>query len=224
MLYLLHYFIWLRIMVMFELWKYGYLYMSVIKTLLGVRKTTCCDICLIESGFMSLSDAVSLRRTKYFQGECINLPNTSILSFALQLVESIDIASNILIRDILLLRFRKRDCLENTAKKGRQSDSSKRLTYISLNPTLNAPFLHLSRTVPEYKRIRYSQFRLHPITSKLRKAGGEGPLKSNVYANINQVYRPRDNSFVSKQGRSGLNSTLTRRIIVICFRLRTKRL
>ena len=96
------------------------LYMSVTKTLLGVRKTTCNDICLIESGFMSLSDAVSLRRTIYFQGKCMNLPNTSILSFASQLVESIDTASDKIIRDMLVSHFRKRDYLENTAEKVRK--------------------------------------------------------------------------------------------------------
>ena len=60
--------------------KMDTLYMSVLKTLLGVMKTTCSDICLIESGFMSLLDAVNWRRPKYFQGKCLNLPNTSLLA------------------------------------------------------------------------------------------------------------------------------------------------
>ena len=49
------------------------------------------------------------------------------------------------------------------------NDSSKRLTYISMNPSMNAPSLHLSRTVPEHKRIRYSQLRLSSHNLKIEK-------------------------------------------------------
>ena len=109
--------------------KLDALYMCVIKTMLGVRKTTCSDVCLVESGFLPLTDEIKVRRTKLFQEKCNTLPDTAVLKFVLQLVSSINTVSNKRINDMLATRITKSDYYKTHAESVKRNESSKRVTY-----------------------------------------------------------------------------------------------
>ena len=136
------------------------LYMGVLKSLLGVRKTTCSDLCLVESGFLSLSAEVDIRRTRFFQRKCKDLQDDSILTFTMQLASSLNTSSSKLIRDMLNSQLSKDDYRNQVRAKVRQSNSSKRITYVTMNPTLEVPSVYRNRFIPEYKRVKYSKLRL----------------------------------------------------------------
>ncbi len=58
------------------------LYNWCLKQLLGVRRTTCNDVCYVESGYPPLQDLVKYRQHKYFFTECGRKdPNTKVIRF-----------------------------------------------------------------------------------------------------------------------------------------------
>ena len=120
----------------------------VIKTTLGVRKTTCSDVCLVEREFLPLTDEITVRRTKFFQEKCNTLPDTAVLKFVLQLVSSINTVSNKLINDMLATRITKSDYYKKHAESVKRNESSKRVTYLSLNPNLIVSSVYRNRFIP----------------------------------------------------------------------------
>ena len=137
------------------------LYMSVIKALLGVRTTTCNDVCLIEAGMPTLKALVEKRRASYLQSKIPNLHDDDPLKFAWNLAKSCNTHSTRIIDTSLNLNtndiFDKATTL--IQNRIRSSHSTKRRTFRQLNTTLDSPKLYCGQ-VPEYKRIAFTRFRL----------------------------------------------------------------
>ena len=139
------------------------IYLGIVKALLSVRKTTCNDLCLIEANMPSLPAIIQYRRASYLQKKVQSLKEDEPLKYAIELVrgsntpsyrmimnEMSETVSNISIRDKEML---KESVINNTT-------SSKRKTYLEMNPLLIQPTAYISSVIKEYHRIEYTRFRL----------------------------------------------------------------
>ena len=137
------------------------LYMKIVKALLGVRSTTCNDLCLIEADMPPLKALIKKKRACYFQSKLENLQDDDPLKFAWDLAKSVNTHSTRIIEDSLNSEIS--DIVDESFAATRNninsSTSTKRVTYKQLNTTLESPKIYAGR-VPEYKRIQYTRFRL----------------------------------------------------------------
>ena len=137
------------------------LYMNIVKLVLGVRKTTCNDICLIESGMPSLEACIEHRRSKYFSKTIKSLQNDSILKHALDLLSTCNSPANAIINSSINSTKSLGDDKIQIAEKVRSNtNSSKRMTYLSINPLLQQPSIYHNHMIQESKRYEYSRARL----------------------------------------------------------------
>jgi hypothetical protein len=138
----------------------GPAYMSCVRLLLGVRKTTACDLSLIEAGLPTLA-----ARLKTTQKRCIEKlwderreMADDPLAYALQLakdgrtpcaryIDSLNQFSEEAARDALIARVR-------------ASTRTKYKTYVEINPTLTTHEMYGSTHVAEHKRIAFTKLRL----------------------------------------------------------------
>ena len=136
-------------------------YMAAIKTLLGVRKTTTNDLCLIEAGYPTLKGFVKENQVNFFsmliedrrgydddpfwRVWCMCLrANTPCARYVNNLLNNPDVRT----RDI-----------ENMRQRVLAAEGSKFVTYREMNPSLDIHNVYNS-DVPEYQRISFSKFRL----------------------------------------------------------------
>ena len=135
--------------------------MGIIETLLAVRQTSCNNICLVEYIMPTLKAAIPYRQYKYLTEKFKCLEDNSPLKFALNLVKSVNTASYKLMKEILgdsNIINKDKHKLVNAIKLN--TVSSKRATYISMNPSLYSPKIYQNDTINEYKRIQYNRLRL----------------------------------------------------------------
>ena len=141
--------------------KLEYLYMSIIKTLLSVRQTTCNNLCLVECGMPSLKAFIRQRQYKYFSKKLQDLQDDSPLRFALNLVESLNTASYRIINEVLTnSNIIHNDNVDISDKIRSDIESPKRMVYLSMNPQLVSPGVYKNSSIKEYKRIQYTRARL----------------------------------------------------------------
>ena len=135
-----------------------------IKQLLGVRMTTCNDLCYAELGVPPLKALVMMKQRKFFKSmwnerqHMIDDP----LAFAIRTTLNANIStsqyvSQLINQDINDVAVAK----ELLHRSIRLSQSSRRITYKLLNPSLEIPSAyHEKQNVNEVHRISYTQFRL----------------------------------------------------------------
>ena len=137
------------------------LYMKIIKALLDVRNTTCNDTCLFEAAMSSLKAVIKQKMKKYLQVKIPTLENEDPLYKAIELNRSSNTKSlrviNRLLNDTNNVINEDRQIRAEMLK---QSSSTKRVTYCSLNPTLKSHNIYKKDTIKEYKRIAFTRFRL----------------------------------------------------------------
>ena len=137
------------------------LYMKIIKALLDVRNTTCNDTCLFEAAMSSLKAVIKQKMKKYLQVKIPTLENEDPLYKAIELNRSSNTKSlrviNRLLNDTSNVINEDRQIRAEMLK---QSSSTKRVTYCSLNPTLKSHNIYKKDTIKEYKRIAFTRFRL----------------------------------------------------------------
>ena len=138
-------------------------YMGAIKTLLGVRKTTPNDLCLVETGYPSLKGFVKDKQVKFFSKlieshrgydedpfwrvwSMCRAANTPCTRYVTKLLEQDN--HNLKLRDI-----------EDVKRKVMNSEGSKFVTYKEMNPSLSVHSVYNS-DVFENQRISFSKFRL----------------------------------------------------------------
>ena len=68
---------------------------------------------------------------------------------------------------MLATRITKSDYYKTHAESVERNESSKRVTYLSLNPNLIVPSVYRNRFIPEYKRIRYTRLRVSSHNLKI---------------------------------------------------------
>ena len=143
--------------------------MGVVKGLLGVRKSTCNEICLLEADFPSLKSSILNKRHRYLDKKIPNLSSDDPLYMAIELVRQANTTSyRIIIRDMQQVN-------ENIIQKEREkiqvsvrnTRTTKRQTYVNLNPKLCSPQIYTKVEIPEYKRVEYTRFRLSSHNLKI---------------------------------------------------------
>ena len=139
------------------------LYMKVIKAMLSVRNTTCNDVSLLESGMPTLSTRVQQKRACYLQKLIPSLKEDDPLAKVMQIVRRANTASYRLIQVALNIeetRIREKGLDKLKAEIESNTTSSKRKSYVSMNPRMEVHPVYLSSDVEEYKRISFTRFRL----------------------------------------------------------------
>ena len=118
--------------------------MNIIKLLLGVRKSTCNDLCLIESGMPALETLIQERRSRYFKKVRNNIEEHEHLKFALDLISTCNSPANKIISDSLRdVNWKSEALVKLMESIGVKTDSSKRSIYLQMNPSLrNSNIVH----------------------------------------------------------------------------------
>ena len=138
-------------------------YMSAIKTLLGVRKTTTNDLCLTEIGYPSLKGYVKEIQYNFFKRICDtreNMPDDPFM-FVLNLCRNANTPCARYIRKLLDTNgdLRNKD-IETIKQRIRLSEKSKYVTYKEINPDLVISSAYSVNHVIEYQRMSFTKFRL----------------------------------------------------------------
>ena len=141
------------------------MYMKLIKVMLSARRTSCNDICLIESGMLPLKDVIDLKRNKYIKQIFRNLNPLSPLQKSYELVDSVQTKSARMINTAINSEVITPDIYKEKLVRGSyvvrgNSDSSKRITYKQMNPSSSQHKVYESEHVPVYMRISFIRFRL----------------------------------------------------------------
>ena len=135
-----------------------------IKQLLGVRMSTCNDLCYTELGVPPLKALVTYKQRQFFTSmwrERRNMTDDPLI-FAINNTLNSNISTsryisqliNQDINDIVVAR-------ESLKQSISLSQSSRRITYKLLNPNLDIPSIYYGKQkVNEIHRISYTQFRL----------------------------------------------------------------
>ena len=138
------------------------LYNSALKALLGVRPTTCNDVCMIEAGVPAVSALVRSRQAKFFKEVFSTRSHLQDdpLMFALRLTE---IGNKPMYKRIMEVRDSRDHFSVDLAVRQnaiRQKNGSKYATYVNLNPNLETPSLYTSQhPFPDNLRISFTRFR-----------------------------------------------------------------
>ena len=139
-------------------------YMSTLKQLLGIRHTTCNDICLVEASVGNAKSYIQERQKNFlyklmgrenfnssYVGDVINLaiqvkcPSGKVLTNLKNLGSKYDYCANSL------------DTAKNTI---RTSNSTRRTTYLTLNPKLSFNEVYKGNfNIPEFYRITFTRLR-----------------------------------------------------------------
>ena len=137
------------------------LYMNIIKLLLKVRKTTCNDLCLIESGMPDIETIITERRSSYLRKLHNTIVDDSLLKFALQLISTCSTPmNNIIQRSMNNINWKDAANSKAILNKRANTNSSKRATYLLMNPSLKPPSVYSNDDIPEFKRVQYTRIRL----------------------------------------------------------------
>lgn len=140
-------------------------YMSLIKSLLGVRGTTTNLLCLLEGGFPDLDSLILKRRisfiTKFQQSSAGDEPLAVVLNLCKDantkgykmLNAALNYIGDPVIHSVETL---KRQCID------RRGSSTKIDTYCILNPTLEVHEVYTihEEYIPDFKRMAFTRFRL----------------------------------------------------------------
>ena len=140
------------------------LYNWCLKVLLGVRKSTCNDVCCVESGYPPLQDLVCYRQHKFVHAswrERIH-QHDDPLHFVLNLVKHSATSTgrtvtNYVTNDVIPWRVVMSDVVNGV----RNSVTSKRVTYKSINPNLSVHHVYQQRhIINEIHRLSFTKFRV----------------------------------------------------------------
>ena len=136
--------------------------MKIINIMLSVRRTSCNDICLIESGMLPLNDTIEIERNKYMKQKFKHLNPLSPLRKAFELADSVQTTSARMIKtainDDTISPKTCKEKLADTLKRNVQS--SKRMTYTNMNPSYSQHKVYDNENIPEYMRVSFTRFRL----------------------------------------------------------------
>jgi hypothetical protein len=131
------------------------LYASCVRSLLGVRKTTATNLCIIEAGLPSLPSRLKSMQKKFLNKA--RQPDDPLM-FALDLANRGRTPCSRYIDS--LQNFNQAEEDASFLQKVRLSDKSKFRTYLALNPNLVKHPMYCCLEVEEFKRIAMTKLRL----------------------------------------------------------------
>ena len=140
------------------------LYNWCLKEMLGVRKTTCNDICYVEAGYPSLQHLVKYKQHKFFYRiwrERSNLDDDPLI-FVIKTVTETNIPTSKLVKKYIseeaVTLESQRQSMINVLQ---ASESSRRLTYKYMNPHFKINRVYNTRhSVNDIHRISFTRFRV----------------------------------------------------------------
>ena len=163
------------------------LYNRCLKELLGVRRSTCNEVCYIEAGYPPLQQIVMNKQHIFFRKMWLQRSNLvdDPLMFAMNLVLSSTSPTSRLIRRYVMTDVGEEH--DDITSSLRNSDSSRRKTYVELNPCLTVHSIYNTRhTINETHRMSFTRFRVssHNLACETgrwnRRGRGRLPLHERV--------------------------------------------
>ena len=166
------------------------LYNWAIKQLLGVRLTTCNDLCYVEIGYPPLKDLVIAKQRKFFKkmwGERLNMFDDPLV-FAIRTVQNAQYKTSNYINGLINDDVNDLEiAMEKVKESIRESESSKRRFYKSVNPDLETHDIYKDKhSINEFHRMSFTRLRLssHSLaveTGRWNRQGGNPlPLEERV--------------------------------------------
>ena len=166
------------------------LYNWCLKELLGVRKSTCNDVCYVESGYPSLKQQVRQKQHKFFRKMWLERQemNDDPLVFIINLtVASNTVASRLVQQyissDVRNIEEDRQELITDIVS----SDSSRRKTYSELNPRFEIHHVYKCKhSINEIHRIAFTRFRVsgHNLACETgrwnRRGRGRLPMQERV--------------------------------------------
>jgi hypothetical protein len=137
------------------------MYNGCVRSLLGVRKTTASDLCLVECGVPPVAVKVKAAQKRFFDRLLPDREhsNDDPLGFVWQMANRANTPCARYVRS--LENFDATHELESLRNRIRASARTKFVTYTTLmNPSLEAPIMYETPDVPEYMRLVATKFRL----------------------------------------------------------------
>ena len=139
-------------------------YMSTLKQLLGVRLTTCNDICLVEAGVGHAKSYIQERQKKILH-KLLNRVNfsESYIGRIINLAIEVKCPSGKLLASLKNLGPQhdyNAKSLNEAKNSIKSSTSTRRSTYLALNPQLELNEVYIStHVIPEFSRISFTRIR-----------------------------------------------------------------
>ena len=140
-------------------------YISSLKQLLGVRPTTCNDLVMIEAGVGNAKSYLEDRQCRFIHKlkSRDGFANTYI-SKVMSMAINVHSPAGLVIRRLLEAgpNYNSTEkCIESVKSVVRNATSSRRSTYLSINPELSVSCIYEKNTgIPEYSRIACTRIRL----------------------------------------------------------------
>ena len=166
------------------------LYNWCLKRLLGVRKSTCNDVCYVESGYPPLHELVRYRQHKFFRSMWQEraLYEDDPLTHVIKLVIETNTPTSRIVRELISTEETDLTVAMLNVKDGIiNSISSRRITYKEVNPSLSVHYVYKGRhTINETHRLSFTQFRVsgHYLACETgrwnRRGRGRLPLDERV--------------------------------------------
>ena len=139
-------------------------YMSTLKQLLGIRHTSCNDVCLVEAGVGNAKSYIQ-ERQRNFLYKLLSRDNFNIsyVGIIVNLAIQVKCPSGKVLAKLKNLGPKYDYCassLEKAKINIRISDSTRRATYLTLNPELSLNEIYKGYfNVPEFSRISFTRIR-----------------------------------------------------------------
>ena len=161
-----------------------------VKQLLGVRRTTCNDVCYVESGYPPLKDLIKYNQHKFFhkmwaeRSEYQDDP----LAFVIGTVINTNMITSRLVRDFITNDVEDLSvAIQRVTANISESESSRRKTYKDINPSFTVHYVYTERhTINENHRISFTRFRVsgHSLACETgrwnRRGRGRLPLEERL--------------------------------------------
>lgn len=140
------------------------LYMWCIKQMLGVRKTTCNDLCLMELGYPTLRSLILSKQRKFFSSMWRERKDMcdDPLSHAIKITLSNNTQTSRYVRDLINNNVHDvENAIENIKLKIISSESNRVKLYNTINPDFSVHPIYMSKIkVNERERISWTRFRV----------------------------------------------------------------
>jgi hypothetical protein len=137
-------------------------YNTTLKNMLGVRGTTCNDIAIAESGECGARGYIrNLQMNFVTKMLTRDTYRGSYLERVVNLAQAARCQAGIVLRNIIEGHYGdSTSCRQSILQAIQASDSSRRVAYRTMNPTLDVHPVYRSASVPEFERIAFTRFRL----------------------------------------------------------------
>ena len=166
------------------------LYNWCLKRLLGVRKSTCNDVCYVEAGYPPLQDLVRYKQHKFVKAMWQDryLYDDDPLVFVIKVVKSTTTCTGKMLRDFLNNDVTELSEVMQRVRNGIiDSNTSRRITYKAINPDLSTHYVYKEKhNINERDRLSFTQFRVsgHSLACETgrwnRRGRGRLPLEERL--------------------------------------------